>query len=353
MTFKISIGMKLQNGPWGGGNQFGKALSEYLSSAGIKVIYDLADPDIDIILFCEPRKNTTICAYNHRDILKYLFFKNNKTLVVHRINECDERKGTQYLNKLIMSANQCADHTVFISSWLESLFLSKGIDLKDHSIILNGADSNTFNQKNHIKWNTSETLRLVTHHWGSGWLKGFDIYRKIDNLLDDKDFSSKYFLTFIGKLPSDFYFKNVTYIPPLSGIELAHELKKHHVYLTASQYEPAGMHHIEGALCGLPVLYRDTGGGISEYCQHYGIEFNNSNLLEKFEEMRYAYKYLVERITNYPFTSDLMCSQYLELFTSIINEPNHYYQKRRLNKYLCCLLSFKPYKSIVTTASNP
>ena len=48
-----------------------------------------------------------------------------KTVVVHRINECDERKNTDYVNKSLIKANKVADHTVFVSSWLKKFLLIK------------------------------------------------------------------------------------------------------------------------------------------------------------------------------------------------------------------------------------
>ena len=38
---KVSIGSRIVNGPWGGGNLFVKNLSNYLEQNGHKVIYDL------------------------------------------------------------------------------------------------------------------------------------------------------------------------------------------------------------------------------------------------------------------------------------------------------------------------
>ena len=76
-------------------------------------------------------------------------------------------------------------------------------------------------------------------------MKGFDVYQKLDKLLKDKINRKKYRFTYIGNLPKNFYFSNTKYIKPLSGQKLAKELSKHHVYLTASINEPAGMHHIE------------------------------------------------------------------------------------------------------------
>ena len=49
------------------------------------------------------------------------------------------------------------------------------------------------------------------------------------------------------------------YVPPLDGEALAAELRSHHVYITGSQNEPGGNHQNEGALCGLPIIYRTSG----------------------------------------------------------------------------------------------
>ena len=35
------------------------------------------------------------------------------------------------------------------------------------------------------------------------------------------------------------------------------------------------MHHIEGAQCGLPLVYHTDGGGIVEFGQRYGVGFQD------------------------------------------------------------------------------
>ena len=65
-------------------------LGNYLTRKGNEVIYNLDDDDIDVILLTELRK--TSVAFTHIDILKYQHFVNNEVVVLHRINECDERK---------------------------------------------------------------------------------------------------------------------------------------------------------------------------------------------------------------------------------------------------------------------
>ena len=50
---KVSIGSKIVNGPWGGGNLFVKNLSNFLINNGHNVIYDLSDKDIDLIILLQ------------------------------------------------------------------------------------------------------------------------------------------------------------------------------------------------------------------------------------------------------------------------------------------------------------
>ena len=89
---KISIGTNIKNGPWGGGNLFAINLTKFMEQKGHKVLNHLNDQDIDIILLTEPRKTSESSAFTHIDVNNYLKYVNNKAIVVHRINECDERK---------------------------------------------------------------------------------------------------------------------------------------------------------------------------------------------------------------------------------------------------------------------
>ena len=101
---KVAIGYNIQDGPWGGGNAFAKSLSDFLTSKNIKVVFDLNDVDIDIILLTDPRGFSPQISIDAGKIIRYLIFKNKKSIVVHRINECDERKGTKNMNSLLKRA---------------------------------------------------------------------------------------------------------------------------------------------------------------------------------------------------------------------------------------------------------
>ena len=97
---KISFGLKIKHEPWGGGNQFLLNNFDYFKDRNVKIINHLNDKDIDIIVLMDPRYNSSSSTFNHFDIEKYLKKINKNAIVVHRVNECDERKGTKMLIKI-------------------------------------------------------------------------------------------------------------------------------------------------------------------------------------------------------------------------------------------------------------
>jgi len=325
---KVSLGMNLQTGPWGGGNQFGLALANYLRERGVELCFDLAPPDLDVILLAEPRAKLRISAYTDREILQYLRHVNPKAIVVHRVNECDERKGTKEVNRRLRLANLCADHTVFVSNWLRNLHLQQGMRCKSNSVIRNGSDRAIFHPEGYRPWHGPEPLKLVTHHWGAGQMKGFDIYERLDRLLATRQYVGRVQFTYIGNLPAGFQFRNTLYLEPMHGDALADGLRRNHVYLTASQNEPGGHHQNEGANCGLPLLYRES-GSMPEYCQDFGVSFTEHNFEEKLQEMMNTYPNWVSRMKEYPNTAERMCDQYYRLFLRLLSERAKVIRQRR------------------------
>ena len=328
---KISIGTNIKEGPWGGGNLFAINLGEYLLSKGFNVVNNLDEEDIDIILITEPRKTSESSAFTHIDVKNYLNYINPTTLVVHRINECDERKNTNFVNKYLIEANKVADYTVFVSEWLKELYINQGINKKNNHVILAGANNSIFNPSNRSIWEKDTKLKIVTHHWGANWNKGFEVYEKIDSLLENDEWKDKITFTYIGNLPKKFKFKNTIHLSPLSGQELAKEIKKNHLYITGSLNEPSGNHHIEGSQCGLPTMFIDS-GGVKEYCNNFGIEYTIKNIEMKLSDVIENYDYYSDRISNYPFNSDLMSEDYLLLFREMLNSKESILLSRSIGK---------------------
>ena len=326
---KISIGTNIQDGPWGGGNLFAINLKKFLQDKNHDVVFNLKDKDIDIILLTEPRKTSPSSAFTNYDVLNYISYVNENAIVVHRINECDEHKDTNFINKYISYANQCADATIFVSTWIKALYENFSIiQNKPRKVILAGSDREIFNNSNIQSWDKKSKLKFVTHHWSNNWNKGFDVYKKFDELLEESEFRDKYEFNFIGRLPKKFSFRNTKLIDPKSGQALADELKKNNFYITGTLNEPSGNHHIEASQCGLPVMYIDS-GGVKEYCNGFGLEYEIENLKEKILEATENYDTLFTNMKSYLRNSHSMCEEFLNFFEELIASKDELINKRK------------------------
>ncbi len=332
---KIAIGSRIVKGPWGGGNLFTISLKKYLQEKQIKVLHNLVEKDIDIILLTEPRIESSTSTITLLEAKLYKRFVNKNVRIVHRINECDERKGTKYVNQKMTDISKSSDYTVFVSYWLESLYKDFGLSNKYSKVIMSGSDLTIFNNINKIVWDKSSKLKITTHHWGNNWNKGFELYSLLDDLLGSKDFKEKFSFTYIGNLPKDYNFKNSILKEPLSSLELAQELKNFDLYITGSLNEPSGNHQIEASLCGLPVLYLNS-GGIPDYQNGFGTEITYSNLEVKLKEIYEDYDHYFKKNQQFPFNSENMCTEYFELFQNLYKEPS--IKKVRIYFYIYKLL---------------
>jgi hypothetical protein len=307
---KIAVNTRPVDGPWGGGNRFVRALEQAARSRGHEVVNDLA-PDVDLALMIDPRARNPQLTFTPGRLQQHLR-SHPRTIVVHRINECDERKGTHTINWRLRLANHVADHTVFIASWLKELAVWRRTT--PFSVILNGADEAIFRRDSARLWDGREPLRIVTHHWGGHVKKGWDVYGRLDALMGEPRWRGRLAFTSIGNAPAGIATRHVEMIRPLDGDALAAALAAGHVYITASVNEPAGMHHVEGALIGLPLLFRRS-GALPEYCTGYGEAFDGPDDFEPaLARMAERYSDWKTAVGRYPNTAARMTAQYLDLF---------------------------------------
>jgi len=336
---KIAIGSLPYAGPWGGGNRFVTALCEALANSGHRVTHDLGDRDIDIILLTDPRVRAPNVCFGAGAILRYLALRNPNAIVVHRINECDERKGEPFINHKLVRANYVADATVFVGEWLSRLPVWKSNLRSPWFIVRNGADKQLFNCVGFRPWSGKGPLRIVTHHWGYHPMKGWDIYERLDRMLAEPRWRERLAFTYVGNLPKGFSFANARYVPAIDGEPLAAELRSHHGYITASINEPGGNHQNEGALCGLPLLYRRS-GCMPEYCEGFGVPFDGVSDLEAALQNYFdSYDNLVSEMSRYPWTAERMCREWVALFENLLDEGPRILEQRRLWRDLSAVLA--------------
>jgi glycosyltransferase involved in cell wall biosynthesis len=310
---RIAFNMRPVVEPWGGGNWWLSQMVRQLEGAGHDVRFDLRRKP-DSVVLVDPRVGGNV-RFGADDIARHRE-RRPGVRCLHRINECDLRKGTNEIDELLARANPVADHTVFISGWLRDYHAERWFDVsRPHSVILNGADSGVFNPNGGTELEPAGTMRLVTHHWSANPMKGYDVYEQVDRLIADGRLTGVE-LWVIGRWPESYEWRAARTFPPQTGRALADLLRQCHVYLTASRWEPGGMHHVEGAQCGLPVLYHEDGGGIVELASRYGIGFRD-DVSGAIEEMRGRYPELRRRVLEQPPSGAAMCSAYEQVLEGL------------------------------------
>lgn len=296
--------------PYGGGNQFLAAMVDTLKMRGHEVVFHLVK-DVDVIFLMDPRPGDIGYSIEHVVNYKQAF---PRTKIVHRINECDQRKGTNFMDSLLIRSSEVADEVIFISKWLQEYFKDKGITKNSH-VIYNGCDTKIFKPEN--KSQLKKPVSIVTHHWSDNWMKGFDIYTQIDKYLGDHP-EAGFSFTYVGRYWNGYKPISTRLVSPLHGKLLANELVKHDIYVTASRWEPCGMHHVEGVACGMPVLYHKEGGGINELCKKHGEGFSSfEEFLEKLNLIVKNYDLYRDKIDYELISIDRVCEEYAKIVESI------------------------------------
>lgn len=312
------------NRAWGGGNRAAKIIKEAAEQMSASVVFSLDFDDIDIIVIFDPRTRHSNLPFSFMEAVRYRERINPRCLIVHRINECDERKGTFFVNRQLRAANYYANYTIFVGSWLKGLNLKSRLDSHE-AVILNGADRLVFfPNKAGASSGAEKQLKIVTHHWSSNKNKGFDVYKYLDDAFDIEAFAKDFQMTYVGNLPTKFHFRNCAVLEPADGLQLRKILASHDIYLTASLCEPGGNHQNEGALCGLPLVYRRS-GCMPEYCHGYGVGFDGADdVISALYELKRKFSVYKEKISSYPNHEGRVKSQWVELFSKLLRESEYY-----------------------------
>jgi len=238
-NLKIHILFDFVSGAWGGGNQFLKAIQNYLVK---KNVYTNDYNNADIILI-----------NSHHNLIKALKIKlqNKNIIFIHRIDGpiYFYRDDGYFLDELIFKLNTIlADGTIFQSNYTKNASLKRGISLNHqfNEIIINAPNPKIFYTKKSNS--TNKKIKLIATSWSGNIKKGFDVYQWLDNHLD----FNKYEMTFVGNSPVKF--KQVIHKKTMNSIDLANELRLSDIFIFASKVESCSNSLLEALHCGLPTI---------------------------------------------------------------------------------------------------
>lgn len=245
----IHILFAMREGPWGGGNQFLKALKGAFVEKGV---YEEDSRRADIILF---NSNPSNC----RDMLGecYVLRKRYRKTVINRLDGPVQlvRGRDSSVDRAIYHFNsRFCDGTIYQSKWSRERNLEMGLRQTGlDTVILNAPDPRWFYPAPRKRTPTGK-IRLIATSWSPNMRKGFDIYRFLDKRLD----FSKYDMRFFGNSPISF--RNIEVREPVSSEVLGERLRESDVFITASINDPCSNSLIEAMHCGLPAVARNSGG---------------------------------------------------------------------------------------------
>lgn len=245
---KIHVFYEPLDGPWGGGNQFLKAIRQNFIDKDIHTSLEEADAVLVNSHHFESSRNL-------ERLLSHLQ-RNPQVALVHRVDGPvtlirGQDEGT---DRLIFQFNQqFADATVFQSNWCLENCRKLGLNTeKPFEIISNAPDSRWFYPKQREE--RVGKIKLVATSWSPSPSKGFSTYQWIDENLD----WSRFEMTFVGNTPITF--KNIVHVPPVPSQELGNILRQHDIYMTSSRNDPCSNSLIEAMHCGLPAIALNDGG---------------------------------------------------------------------------------------------
>lgn len=309
MPYKINILYEFKDGPYGGGNQFLKALKSEFVKLGV---YENEAEKADIIIlnghqFMSKRTLKTV----------YLLKKSGKILI-HRIDGpmSQHRSEGRDLDKLIyMFIDVAVEGTVFQSESSRGKNHKQGLRRnKNEIVITNAPDKTIFNKKEKSNFIKGNKIKLIATSWSSNTNKGFDTYKYLDETLD----FSKFQMTFVGSSPIKF--KNIRHITPVHTSKVAKLLKDNDIYITAAEKEACSNSLLEALHCGLPAVAINSGGN-SETVTKGGEMFNKKEeILSKINKLINNYKSYQQNI-NLPSIDNLAKKYYNFCVMVKDNEP--------------------------------
>lgn len=246
--------------PSGGGHQFLRALAGELRSRGLTVEENRISG------------GTRSCLFNsfNFDTARLRRFTRDDVRMVHRVDgPIGVYRGfDDGTDARIAAVNaELAHATVVQSRFSLEAHRRLGIELREPVVIRNAPDPAIFFPPAERDATGDRPLRVVAVSWSDNPRKGADVLRALGARVDP----ARYALTFVGNSPAGL--DGWSCVAPLASEELAELLRGQDAYVAASVDDPCSNALLEALACGLPALYRRSGGH-PELVGEAGIPFD-------------------------------------------------------------------------------
>jgi glycosyltransferase involved in cell wall biosynthesis len=260
--------------PTGGGHQFLRALLGELRRRGLAVELNRISG------------GTPACLFNsfNFDLRRLRRFARRDCRMIHRVDgPIGVYRGFDDGTDARIEAinRELADRTVVQSRYSLDAHRELGIELTKPVLIPNAVDAEIFHPPEDREPLAGRRTRVISTSWSDNPNKGGDVLAWLDRNLDWERFE----LTFVG--PTSSSFARIRTLEPVPPRRLAGELRRHDVFLAPSLHDPSSNALLEALACGLPAVFRASGGH-PELVGDAGLPFDSAEEIpELLERLRF------------------------------------------------------------------
>ena len=306
--------------PWGGANNFQRALFEALHTQyGVVLTEDMEKADIIFMnqLSTGPGKQSKHLGL--RDIEQFKKLAPKAALVIRAVNlqshsyPTSKLKywlgGAKYRDEITLSALNSADFVIFQSEYQRQVFRHSGYRKNRNGIIHNGASKLFSSAEIRPTLESDDKLTLFSSSLAKRETKRQDLILELSELPDVN-------VIHAGLWPNNLAKGNIEFCGVLDHLELSKTMSRAHYFFHPATKDPCPNALIEGLHLGLPVLFNPEQGSSEELAGKYGVPIKVGKLTQAIREARQQYKKLTHdliRARTY-FGVDRAAAQYFRTF---------------------------------------